>query len=126
MEFKERKRWLFFGLPFTFTVYTVGEEVINIKKGLLNTVEDDCYLYKVLDVKLETSFMERLCKLGTIVCFTGDTTDKTLRIVHVKNAKAIKDYILEQSEKQRMKRRTLNTQNLNSGVADLDDGDLDS
>ncbi len=126
MEFKERKRWLFFGLPFTFTVYTVGEEVINIKKGLLNTVEDDCYLYKVLDVKLETSFMERLCKLGTIVCFTGDTTDKTLKIVHVKNAKAIKDYILEQSEKQRMKRRTLNTQNLNSGVADLDDGDLDS
>ena len=126
MEFKERKRWLFFGLPFTFTVYTVGEEVINIKKGLLNTVEDDCYLYKVLDVKLETSFMERLCKLGTIVCFTGDTTDKTLRIIHVKNAKAIKDYILEQSEKQRMKRRTLNTQNLNSGVADLDDGDLDS
>ena len=126
MEFKERKRWLFFGLPFTFTVYTVGEEVINIKKGLLNMVEDDCYLYKVLDVKLETSFMERLCKLGTIVCFTGDTTDKTLKIVHVKNAKAIKDYILEQSEKQRMKRRTLNTQNLNSGVADLDDGDLDS
>ena len=126
MEFKERKRWLFFGLPFTFTVYTVGEEVINIKKGLLNTVEDDCYLYKVLDVKLETSFMERLCKLGTIVCFTGDTTDKTLKIVHVKNAKAIKDYILEQSEKQRMKRRTLNTQNLNSGVSDLDDGDLDS
>ena len=126
MEFKERKRWLFFGLPFTFTVYTVGEEVINIKKGLLNTVEDDCYLYKVLDVKLETSFMERLCKLGTIVCYTGDTTDKTLKIVHVKNAKAIKDYILEQSEKQRMKRRTLNTQNLNSGVADLDDGDLDS
>ena len=126
MEFKERKRWLFFGLPFTFTVYTVGEEVINIKKGLLNTVEDDCYLYKVLDVKLETSFMERLCKLGTIVCYTGDTTDKTLKIVHVRNAKAIKDYILEQSEKQRMKRRTLNTQNLNSGVADLDDGDLDS
>ncbi len=126
MEFKERKRWLFFGLPFTFTVYTVGEEVINIKKGLLNTVEDDCYLYKVLDVKLETSFMERLCKLGTIVCYTGDTTDKTLKIVHVRNAKAIKDYILEQSEKQRMKRRTLNTQNLNSGVSDLDDGDLDS
>ena len=51
MEFKERKRWLFFGLPFTFTKYTVKEDMITIDRGLLRTEEDDCYMYKVQDVR---------------------------------------------------------------------------
>lgn len=122
MEFIEKKRVLFFGLPWTFTKYTVGEEVINIRAGLLKTVEDDCYMYKVTDVKLETSLPERIFKLGTVVCYTGDTTHQVLKLVHIKNSRAIKDFILEQSEKQRMKRRTLNTQSLNSAALDdLDD-----
>ncbi|MBD5541704.1 MAG: PH domain-containing protein [Lachnospiraceae bacterium] len=118
MDFVERKRLLFFGLPWTFTRYTVGEEIINIKAGLLKTVEDDCYMYKVTDVKLETSLPERIFKLGTVVCYTSDTTHQTLRLVHIKNARAIKDFILEQSEAQRMKRRTLNTQSLNTAAYD--------
>lgn len=121
MEFVEKKRILFFGLPWTFTGYTVAEEVINAKAGLLKTVEDDCYMYKVTDVKLETSLMERIFKLGTVVCYTGDTTDQVLKLIHIKNARAVKDFILEQSEKQRMKRRTLNTQSLNSMAEDVDD-----
>lgn len=118
MDFVERKRLLFFGLPWTFTRYTVGEEVINIKAGLLKTVEDDCYMYKVTDVKLETSLLERIFKLGTVVCYTSDTTHQLLKLVHIRNARAIKDFILEQSEAQRMKRRTLNTQSLNAAVYD--------
>ena len=122
MEFVEKKRVLFFGLPWTFTKYTVGEEIINMKAGFLKTVEDDCYMYKVTDVKLETSLWERIFKLGTVVCYTGDTTHQVLRLVHIKNSRAIKAYILEQSEKQRMKRRTLNTQSINAGnIDDLDD-----
>ena len=121
MEFVEKKRILFFGLPWTFTGYTVAEEVINVKAGLLKTVEDDCYMYKVTDVKLETSLMERIFKLGTVVCYTGDTTDQVLKLIHIKNARAVKDFILEQSEKQRMKRRTLNTKSLNSMAEDVDD-----
>lgn len=124
MEFTEKKRVLFFGLPWTFTKYTVGEEVINIKAGLLKTVEDDCYMYKVTDVKLETSLPERIFKLGTVVCYTGDTTHQVLKLVHIKNARAVKDFILDQSEKQRLKRRTLNTQSLNSAAVDDPDDDL--
>lgn len=53
--FAERKRWLFFGLPFTFTKYTITPSLVTIDQGLFNTVEDDCYMYKVQDVKLNGS-----------------------------------------------------------------------
>ena len=118
-EYIERKRWLFFGLPWTFTKYTIREELITINTGLFSTRENDCYMYKVQDVELIVSLCERIFKMGTIVCHTGDTTNPKLYIEHVKNAKAIKDFILEASEDARMRRRTMNTLSIDAGV-DLD------
>lgn len=122
MEFKERKRWLFLGLPFTFTTYTVTEEMITIDSGVLKRIENDCYMYKVVDIKLEASLMERMFRLGTVICYTGDTTHPTLKLEHIKNARAIKDFMLQASETARMKRRTLSTLDIGSGdIADVSD-----
>ena len=118
--FAERKRWLFFGLPFTFTKYTITPSLVTIDQGLFNTVEDDCYMYKVQDVKLNTSLFEKIFKLGTIICFTGDVTNPELRLVHIKHAKEIKSYLLKQSEVARLKRRTLNTVDIGAHGLDLD------
>ena len=114
VEFVERKRWLFFGLPFTFTKYTVIEDIITINSGLLKTAENDCYMYKVQDVELNVSLIQRIFGLGTVKCYTGDTTDSILLLQNIKNAKVIKDYILDASEKARIKRRTLNTLNIDA------------
>lgn len=111
-SYKEKKRWPFLGLPLTFTTYTVTEELITTVSGFLKRVENDCYLYKVIDVRLETGLLERIFGLGTVHCFSSDVTDPDLRIQHVKNAREIKDFILKESEEQRMRRRTLNTQSL--------------
>ena len=120
-EFVERKRWIFFGLPFTFTKYTVTDEVITINEGFFNTKENDCYLYKVQDVELHTSLGERIFGLGTVACYTGDNTHPQLFLSHIKNAKEIKDYILRASETARRRRRTLNT--LNIDAEDIDEID---
>jgi uncharacterized membrane protein YdbT with pleckstrin-like domain len=120
MEFRERKRWVFFGLPFTFTIYTVKEEVLTVDTGFLSKEENDCYMYKVQDVTLKTSLWERIFGLGTIVCYTGDTTNPQLVMAHIKNARAIKDFILEQSEIARRKRRTMNTLDIGADGSDFD------
>lgn len=115
MEYKERKRVLFFGLPWTFTKYMVTEDLITIDEGILKKVENDCYMYKVQDVTLNNSLLERLFGLGTVVCHTGDTTHPKLELVHIKNAREIKDYILVSSEQARLKRRTMNMLDIGAG-----------
>lgn len=119
--YMERKRWLFFGLPFTFTKYTVTDEVITVNEGLLNTRENDCYLYKVQDVELRVSLAERIFGLGTVACYTGDNTHPQLFLAHIKHSKEIKNYILKASEEARRRRRTLNTLNIDaSDIEEID------
>lgn len=117
--YKERKRILFLGLPWTFTRYIITDDLITINKGFFKVEEDDCYMYKVQDVKLTVTLMERILRLGTIVCYTGDVTNPQLILKHVRKAREIKNYLLKASEEARMRRRTLNT--LNIGAEELDD-----
>lgn len=122
VEFVERKRWVFLGLPFTFTKYTIKEDMITISSGLLKTYENDCYMYKVQDVMHSASLGEKLFKLGTVECHTGDTTHPVLKLEHIRNSKVVKEFILKQSEEARLKRRTVNMLDIGTGeIADIDD-----
>ncbi|MEG0962297.1 MAG: PH domain-containing protein [Lachnospiraceae bacterium] len=117
--YRERKRLLFFGLPWTFTKYTMTANMITIDSGLLKTEEEDCYMYKVQDVKLSTTLIERIFGLGTITCYTGDVTSPQILLIHIKRAKEIKNYLLKASEVARRNRRTINTQDI--GASDFEE-----
>lgn len=123
--FKERKRLLFFGLPWTFTKYTITPSLLTIDRGLFNTIQDDCYMYKIQDVKLTKSFIERIFKLATIVCYTGDVTHPEIRLEHIKNSKDIKTFLLQTSEEARIKRRTLNTMSIDAHDCDAHEDIID-
>ena len=124
MEYTERKRWVFFGLPFTFTKYVVKEDMITIDEGLLKTIENDCFMYKVQDVTHTASLAEKLFGLGTVTCYTGDTTHPQLVLQHIRHSKELKEFILKQSEEARLKRRTVNMLDIGSGdMEDMGDGD---
>lgn len=125
MEFVERKRWLFLGLPFTFTKYTVKEDMVTIQSGFFKTIENDCYMYKIQDVELSASLIEKCFGLATITCFTGDTTHPKLILTHIKNARVIKEFLLRESEAARIKRRTVNMLDIGSGeMEDVEDSTL--
>ena len=121
VRYQERKRLLFFGLPWTFTKYTITDDLITVDEGLLKVEENDCYMYKVQDVKLTATLLERIFGLGTITCYTGDVKNTELQMVHIKHAKEIKSYLLKASEAARIKRRTLNMQDISAASEAISD-----
>ena len=124
MKYIEKKRTKIFGLPWTFTKYIIDDEKVTIKSGFLSTVEDDAYMYKIQDVRLVRSFFERLARIGTVICYTGDTTHPELKLVHIRRANEIKDFLMKASEEARIKRRTLHTMDIAHGVESEMDVDV--
>lgn len=125
-QYVERKRTKFLALPLYFTKYSIGPEKLNIRKGFLNITEDDAYTYKIQDVRLTCSLMERIFRLGTVICFTGDTTDPKLELKSIKHSKEIKEYLIRASEEARLQRRTRYNVNVSSSDDDMeDDGTYD-
>ena len=102
MVYVERKRTKFLGLPLSYTKYTISEKVDDYIR-ILSITEDDAFMYKIQDVRLTRSFMERIFKLGTITCYTGDTTHPKLVLEHIKRSQVIKDFIMRSSEEQEEK-----------------------
>ena len=122
-QYVESRRTKFVALPLYFTKYSIGAEKLNIRRGFLNITEDDTYMYKVQDVRLSRSLMERIFGLGTIICYTGDTTDPKLELKSVKHSGEIKEYLIQASEEARLRRRT--RYNLEVGGEAMDDEDYD-
>ena len=123
MSFIEKKRTKLFGLPLSFTKYAIMDEKITITTGFLSIMEDDAFMYKIQDVRLTRSLMERIFKLGTIICYTGDTTHPELILYHIRHSNNIKDFIMEASEEARRKRRALHT--LNIDAEEIEDPELE-
>lgn len=123
MSFIERKRIKFFGLPLSFTKYFISEEKLTLTTGFLSITEDDAFMYKIQDVRLTKTLMERIFKLGTITCYTGDTTHPELMLYHIRHSSEIKDFIMQSSEEARRKRRSLHT--LNIDAEELDESELE-
>lgn len=123
LKYSERGRWLLFGLPWTFTKYEIRENDFTIIKGFFTVRENDCYMYKISDVEITRSFMQRLAGLSTIVLYTSDVTDKTIVMKNIKHGKEIKDFLLQASEAARLRRRTVSMQNIGFGASDIHDVD---
>ena len=100
---RERKRTLF-GLPLSFTVYTLTDTKLFIKTGFFNIREEEVRLYRILDITLKRSFEERLFGLGTIHCCTADKTAPELDIKRIKNCREIRTLLSDRVEEERSAR----------------------
>ncbi|MGI6498204.1 MAG: PH domain-containing protein [Oscillospiraceae bacterium] len=121
---KDRKRTLF-GLPLSFTRYTLTEEALYVETGLLSRREEEVRLYRILDITLYRSLGERLFGLGTIHCCAADKTTPEFDIRRVKKSVLLKRTLSDLVEAAREKKRVFGREwmgNINEGETEENGG----
>ena len=68
---RQRKRnWC--RTPFTFTVYTLTDKELSVKTGILNENFNLIKLFRIVDISVERTFLQRIFVMSTIVLDTRD------------------------------------------------------
>ena len=124
--FKQRKRnWC--GLPWSFTIYSFDDERLFIERGVLSKKEDEVRLYRILDLSLERSFLQRIFKMGTIKVDSSDKTLKCFELKNIKNSKEVKEQLSKLIEEERQRKRISGREYMvdhdHDGYDDYDDDD---
>lgn len=101
---KDRKR-IIFGLPWTFTRYSLSEDRFFISKGFFSINEDEVRLYRIMDLSLERKLWQRMFGLGTIKCCSADKTLGDFEIKNIKNSRDVKEMLSEMVEAERTRKK---------------------
>lgn len=120
---KERKRNAL-GLPWTFTKYALSEDRLFVSSGLLKTVENEVRLYRVLDVSLSRTLIQKIFGIGTIQVSSADKTLGNFELKNIKNPARIKETLSSLVEENREKKRVTNREFMGDEY-DGPDGDME-
>ena len=99
----DRKHTLF-GLPWSFTKYILTDEKLLIVKGLFKQTEEEIRLYRIFDMSLSRTLRERIDRVGTIHCCSGDKTAPEFDIKRIRNPRQVKETLSDLVEKQKIAR----------------------
>ena len=100
---KDRKRY--FGMPISFTRYSLSEDRLFISVGFLNIKDDEVLLYRVRDIDTSRSLWQRIFGVGTITVVSSDKTMPNLVLKNVKDPVFVKELIHTQVEEMKIRRR---------------------
>ncbi len=117
---RDRKRnWC--GLPWTFTIYSFSEDRFFIESGFFTKKEDEVRLYRILDISMQRTLLQRIFGLSTILVNSSDKSLGNFEIKNIKNGPEIKEQLSELVEKVRTEKRVVGREYM----MDVDDDALD-
>ena len=100
---KDRKRY--FGMPLSFTRYSMSEDRLFTSVGFLNIKDDEILLYRVRDIDTSRSLWQRIFGVGTVTVVSADKTMPNLVLKNVKDPIFVKELIHKQVEEMKIQRR---------------------
>ena len=116
---KDRKRY--FGLPLSFTRYSLSEDRLFVSVGLLNIKDDEILLYRVRDIDTSRSLWQRMFGVGTVNVISSDKTMPNLVLKNIKDPVFVKELIHKQVEEMKIKRRVRVGEIMGNEIDDADD-----
>ena len=99
----DRKRY--FGLPLSFTRYSLSEDRLFVSEGFLNLKDDEVLLYRVRDIDTRRSLWQRIFGVGTVTVVSSDKTMPNLVLKNIKDPVMVKELIHKQVEEMKIQRR---------------------
>lgn len=116
---QDRKRY--FGLPISFTKYSMSEDRLFVETGFLNLTQNEVRLYRILDLQLKRSLGQRIFGVGSILVSSSDKSLGTFEIKNIKHSANVKEMLSVQVEQQREEKRVYSRENM---LDDTDDSDI--
>ena len=118
---KDRKRY--FGLPLSFTRYSLSEDRLFISEGFLNLKDDEVLLYRVRDIDTRRTLWQRLFGVGTVIVVSSDKTMPNLVLKNIKDPVFVKELIHKQVEEMKIRRRVRFGEIMTTGDEEAEDFD---
>jgi uncharacterized membrane protein YdbT with pleckstrin-like domain len=93
----DKKRIL--GMPISFTRYSLTEDRLFVKTGILNTVQEETLLYRVRDLSFKQSLWQRIFGVGTVIVHSSDKTSPHTELKNIKLPFEVKELLHKNVEK---------------------------
>ena len=100
--------WIFIAVPILWIArvwidtrsesFTLTSERLRIKKGVLNQVFDEVELYRVKDITLARSALQRMFGLGSVTLQTSDRGQENICIDSVRSSEELREHLRKQVE----------------------------
>lgn len=100
---KDRKR--IFGMPITFTRYSVTEDRLFCETGFFSIRTEEILLYRIRDISLERKLTQRIFGVGSVKVISSDKSMPELVLKNVKRPLEVKELIHREVEEAKLKRR---------------------
>ena len=121
------KKRLWCGLPWTFTRYSLSADRLFIKRGIFTIREDEVRLYRIRDISLRQSFLQRIFGLGTINISSSDSTMGNFQLINIRKSRDVKEMLSDTVEIERERKRVSMREFVGYGEMDgMDDTDFDN
>ncbi|MCI5727554.1 MAG: PH domain-containing protein [Clostridium sp.] len=93
---KDRKRIL--GMPISFTKYYIKNNRLYMSAGLFSNQEDEIMLYKIMDLRVNISLLDRIFRVGTVTIYSRDESNREMKLLKIKHPKKVRDMLSEKVE----------------------------
>lgn len=89
------------GLATRCTRYTLTDQRLKLREGVLNRQTRDTELYRIKDTRLEQSLLQRLVGIGNVVLSSSDVDMPVLAVNHIADAETVREQIRRSVERAR-------------------------
>lgn len=96
------------GLRISCTEYSLDETHLTVKEGVLGKREEQTNLYRITDISVRQSLLDRIFKQGTLIIKSSDPTTPVFEVKNIKNFEDVKKKLnkaIDNSRKQNVSTR---------------------